>query len=130
MSVAPFLKPLLPYLTSGLWLARWLLFVAFFRAFSAIMGYVKPDVLRKGVFSGKAKTEAQFNPLGGRLFAIWTAVTCAACVITAADVNNVTLLGLCAVTFALALFYFVCELFVFRSILFTRALSPFIIASE
>jgi len=106
-------------------LSRWLVVVAFLRAFSVVTGYLAPGVLRKGVFP----TAGQYNSLSGRLFAVWTAVTCAACMFVAVNLENTALVSFAVVTFAVALAYFILELIVFRTVQFRTAISPFIIAS-
>jgi hypothetical protein len=106
-------------------LSRWLVVVAFLRAFSVVTGYLAPGVLRKGVFP----TAGQYNSLSGRLFAVWTAVTCAACIFVAVNLENTALVSFAVVTFAVALAYFILELVVFRTVQFRTAISPFIIAS-
>lgn len=109
------------------YLAWWLVIVFSMRAFSVVMGYLKPSVLGDNVFP-KAGKEG-FNGLGGRLFAVWTVLSGAAALFTAANLDNHAMVWMGAFTFATALVFFLIELLVMRTMSLRTFMSPCIVAS-
>ncbi len=102
-------------------LSNWLYLVASLRLLSVFLGYWYPrrllnrtlvDELFVKANPGAKKADdakPEFTSLTGRTFAVWTAVTCAVCVLTARNPTNVPMLQLCTGTFVLAAGYFALE---------------------
>lgn len=109
------------------YLAWWLVFVFVMRAFSVVMGYIKPSVLADNVFPKAGKDG--FSGLTGRLFAVWTVLSGAAALFTAANLNNNTMVWMGAFTFATALVFFLIELFFMGTMSLRTFMSPCIVAS-
>jgi hypothetical protein len=106
-----------------------LLVVAALRLLSVALGYGWSWQLRDKVFAGRAGSK-EYTALTGRTFAVWTAVTCLVCVITAFNLDNAPLMQLCVGTFVAALGYFALELLVYRTTTPATIASPFVVASE
>ncbi len=116
------------FLSNERYLAWWLVIVAAMRAFSTVTGFVAPAVLAKGVFNrGGAKTP-DYNPLVGRTFAVWTLVSGAAALFTAANLHNTAVVWFAVVTFGSAFLYFVVELLA-GSVSVKTAASPGFVSS-
>lgn len=109
-------------------LSNWLYVVASLRLLSVFLGYWYPRrllnrTLKDELFilanSEGKKTDAprqEFTGLTGRTFAVWTAVTCGVCVVTALHPENVPLLQLCTGTFGVAAAYFALEYGVYKTV--------------
>lgn len=126
-------------------LSNWLYVVASLRLLSVVLGYTYPKAvfgqnLETQLFdianpkagddkSKAAKAGKQFTPLTGRTFAVWTAVTCIVCVLTAQEPENTGLLKLCCSTFAVAMAYFALELTVYKTASLSKVLRPAVFAS-
>jgi len=125
-------RPALHYAT----LSNWLYLVACLRLLSVYLGYSYPapvmgQTLQSQLFasanSDKKKdgpARQEFTPLAGRTFAVWTAVTCAVCIVTARNPGNVPLLQLCTGTFGFALGYFALEYSVYKTVTLQTVLRP------
>ena len=117
-------------------LSNWLLLVAALRLLAVVLGYTHPrrvlgETLESQLFvranskGAKGGGESrEFTALAARTFAVWTAVTCAVCVATAANPRDRTLLSLCLATFVVAGGFFAGELFVYRTVSPATAARP------
>jgi len=143
-AAAPVLSAAAPLLSAAT-LPNWLYLVAALRALSVGLGYAYPapllgETLQSQLFDtanapapaaagGKpppapAAARADFTPLAGRTFGVWTAATCAVCLATAAAPGDAHLLRLCAATFGLALAYFFGEVAVYGTVSPAKAARP------
>ena len=116
-------------------LPHWLLLVASLRLLAVVLGYSHPRrilgqnletqlFVRANAAAAGGKAAREFSALAARTFAVWTAVTCAVCVATAANPRDPTLLALCFATFAIAGAYFAGELWVYRTVSAATAARP------
>lgn len=108
------------------WLSRWLIFAASLRVLSVFIGYMNPDVFKTKVFRRRPDL---VNPLYGRTFATWTAVTCMLCVLCAFNMREPTLYLATMGSFAAALLHFGTELVIYKTVDVKGATSPFLVAS-
>ena len=90
----------------------WLLFVAFLRSISVVVGYLGPSYYQRSLFT---TAPSQVTPLAGRTFAIWTSITCTLCVVCCFHLRERGIVLATAVTFYAAAFYFAVELLVYRT---------------
>ncbi|EFC48226.1 predicted protein [Naegleria gruberi] len=103
----------------------WLAFVALFRGFSIITGYVKPSILTKNVYS---KKKEPFDPLFGRMFANWTGGSISACLILAMFPQSLPMHYMNASAFAIALGHALLEFGHFKTMTFVNAAPMFFFA--
>lgn len=111
---------------SATWLSSWLIFAASLRVLSVFIGFMKPDLFKTKVFRLRPD---YVNPLYGRTFATWTAVTCMLCVLCAFNMKEPTLYLATIGSFVAALLHFGTELLVYKTVDIKGAMSPFLIAS-
>ena len=90
----------------------WLLFVAFLRSISVVVGYAGPSSYQRSLFT---TAPSQVTPLAARTFAIWTSVTCALCLVCAAHLRERGIVLATALSFYAAAFYFTYELVLGRT---------------
>lgn len=116
--------------SNGTYLSRWLVFVAGLRGLSVFLGYLVPARLSTNLFTraNRAGGVKQYTNLTGRTFAVWTLVTCAVCLFSAANLRNTPMLMLAVSSFAIADMYFAIELAA-GTVSIPSIASPFIIAS-
>mmetsp|Transcript_20335 Transcript_20335/g.36511 ORF Transcript_20335/g.36511 Transcript_20335/m.36511 type:complete len:129 (-) Transcript_20335:367-753(-) len=107
-------------------LSKWLLFVAGLRGISVIIGIFNPKKFKTTVID---KRPELVSDLFGRLFAAWTTISCALCVICANNINNKPVYGATLFSFIVALTFFVSERFIFKTVSSKGFMSPCIIAS-
>ena len=91
----------------------WLLFVAFLRSISVVVGYVDPSYHQRSLFT---TSPGQITGVAARTFAIWTSVTCALCLVCAFHLHERGIVLATAASFYAAAFYFTVELLVFKTI--------------
>ena len=91
----------------------WLLFVAFLRSISVVVGYVGPSSFQRSLFTTSA---SQVTPLAARTFSIWTSITCTLCVVCASHLQERGIVLATAASFYAAAFYFTAELLIFRTV--------------
>ena len=108
-------------------LSMWLIFVGVTRYFAVILAYV-PSLnkqLWEKLYAGPgARRDKSGESLALRTFGVWTAVTGTASLAAGFHPTNVPLLALTAVTFALALIYFLLELLLHKTVVLSTALTP------
>jgi len=105
----------------------WLAFVALFRGFSIITGYIKPSILTKNVYSLKKEP---FDPIFGRMFANWTGGSICACLILSLFPQSLPMhyMNLCA--FAIAWGHAILEFSHFKTMSFVNAAPMFFFAGS
>ncbi|MEW5319631.1 MAG: hypothetical protein WDW38_010774 [Sanguina aurantia] len=107
-------------------LSYWLLIVASLRLLSVFLGIFNPSSFKTALIDRQPHL---VTPLFGRLFAAWTTVTCCLCVSLSFDIANRSLYAVTLSSFAVAIIFFLSELFIFRTVSLKGALSPLIIAT-
>lgn len=100
--------------------------VAALRTLSVVIGIFNVDKFKTTLIDRHPEL---VTPLFGRLFAAWTSVTCALCLICAWNPTNRGVYTATWVSFLVALLFFLSELMVFRTVSLKAALSPMIVAS-
>ncbi|KAG2372685.1 hypothetical protein C9374_000747 [Naegleria lovaniensis] len=105
----------------------WLTFVALFRGFSIVTGYIRPQIITKNVYS---KKKEPLDPLFGRMFANWTGGSICACLILALYPQSLPMhyMNLCA--FAIALGHALLEFGYFKTMSFVNASPMFFFAGS
>ena len=104
-------------------LQYWLLFVSLFRAFSVYTGYRNPLLFQQRVFP---QQPSQLTPLAGRLFAIWTLLTCTLCIVTALYINERGIFIVTYLSFIFALIFFTLELVIYRT-MYVQNIIPMVV---
>jgi Erg28 like protein len=107
-------------------LKYWLLFAAALRMLSVGVALFKPDLLKSKVYRLRPDW---VNPMGGRVFASWTLVTCMLCVLCAFRMQEPTLYLATLGSFIVAFINFAAEFLVFQTVDFKGFMSPFIVSS-
>ena len=95
------------------YLSYWLLFVAFLRSISVVLGYISPVYFQQQIFT---QSPQQVTPLAARTFAIWTLLTCSLCLIAAFHLHERGAYLAVCFSFYAALAYFMVELLVFHTV--------------
>ena len=104
----------------------WLFLVAFLRLLSVIIGYFQPEQFQFRLFTNNPN---EVSPLAARSFAVWTLLTCSCCILCAFNLNSRPIYLLTIWSFIVALAWFILELFIYETVTYATALSPFIVAS-
>ena len=105
----------------------WLLCVAGLRMLSVVLALTRPEVLANSVF---AAAPHELTVLGARIFASWTLMTCALCVLCANEgaQPKSSIFAATAFSFGVALALFVPELAYHQTMTLRSAITPTIIA--
>jgi uncharacterized membrane protein len=90
----------------------WLMFVAFLRSISVVVGYVGPSSYQRSLFT---TAPSQVTPLAARTFAIWTSITCTLCLVCAFHLRERGIVLATAASFYAAAFYFSYELLISKT---------------
>lgn len=106
-------------------LRRWLVFVALLRLLAVFLGYTNHTKFQSSLF---VHAPAEVTELCGRVFSIWTLLTCAVCLVCARNPCVPSIYGATLFSFVAALCFFLLELLVYQTVSWKSALSPLIIA--
>lgn len=135
-------------LVSQNFISYWLLVVASLRLLSVVLGYFVPHKLAENVFPPvKESRECQIvcikrsiswfitpmlsvTPLGARVFAVWTSMTCVLCVMTAYNMDDRGLYLATLISFVAALVFFSIELVVYKTMTLRSIAAMVVIAGE
>jgi hypothetical protein len=114
------------FLDNPAYLSHWLVFVASLRLLAVFLGYFYPQQLHASVFpESRAWTD-----LSGRLFAVWTAVTCVLTLYAAVNLASLPLLHVTCLTFVIAAGFMLAECFLYRTATVATISTPLFFASE
>ena len=91
-----------------------------------IIGYFSADQFKERVFILQPN---EITGVAARSFAVWTLLTCSCCIFAAFNLNNRPIYLLTLWSFIVALLYFILEFYLYKTVNFQGALSPFLIAS-
>ncbi|KAL3137025.1 hypothetical protein ABBQ32_006614 [Trebouxia sp. C0010 RCD-2024] len=106
-------------------LRRWLVIVALLRLLAVFLGYFNHTKFQTNLFDNSPR---EVTELCGRVFAIWTLLTCALCCICARNPCVPSIYGATFFSFVAALCFFLLELFVYQTVSWKSALQPLIVA--
>ncbi|KAL1923439.1 uncharacterized protein VTP21DRAFT_8419 [Calcarisporiella thermophila] len=124
----PFIEAYLPPAEDG-WLPRAILFVSAL-AFTNTVGNFVNTRLSRECYDVEARS-GKITPLVSRLFGTWTVMSAVVRVYCAYNIRNKPIYDVTIWSYAIALFHFTSEMFVFRSAQLNRAtMWPCIIASS
>jgi Erg28 like protein len=107
-------------------LKYWLFFAASLRMLSVGIALFKPDLLKSKVYRLRPDW---VNPLGGRVFASWTFITCMLCIMCGLRMQEPTLYLATLGSFIVAFVNFAAEFLIFQTVDVKGFLSPFIISA-
>lgn len=106
-------------------LRRWLVVVALLRLLAVFLGYFDHKKFQTNLFD---HAPSEVTELCGRVFSIWTLVTCGLCLICARNPCVPSIYGATLFSFVSALLFFLLEVLVYQTVSWQRALQPLIIA--
>jgi len=96
-------------------LQYWLLVMAFLRSISVVSGFLPSgsSTFQQFLYS---KAKGDMTPLAARLMAVWTVLTCAACIWCSLNIHDRGLYELTMFTMLVAFVFFVFEFFVHKTV--------------
>lgn len=101
--------------------------MAALRTISVVQGYKGPHTFRQRIFTRRPE---QVSPLAGRLFAVWTLVTCFCCLVASQNLDNRPVFLITIFSFLVALFFFALETLWYGTLNLNAVNSiPFFVAS-
>lgn len=106
-------------------LRRWLVIVALLRLLAVFLGYFDYRKFQSNLFD---RYPLEVTELCGRVFAVWTLVTCGLCLICARNPCVPAIYGATLFSFVVALSFFLLELLVYQTLSWQSSLQPLIVA--
>ncbi len=96
-------------------LQYWLYGVAALRLFNVVLGYLGPKYFKERVYT---LATDEVSALAARLFSVWTALTCACCIVCAAYIEERGIFIVTYASFIIALAFFGSEAALYKTVTF------------